>query len=374
MSRLLYLIAFTPSFERMRQFYENSLDLQVRHENGPWVEYDTGGARFALLSISPEKRGIQLRFEANHLEREYAEMTKRGVRFEHGVERYVWGAFNEAWDPEGRLLSWLEPAQPFEPGRGLPLRTVILNAKEFTHVASFYREHVGLPVASDREHWIEFDTGETRIAVHTRSEQPDAPLHAAPRISFAFEVKDLDKHARTLRERGVHFAAAPREEEFGVFAELLDPDGNVVVFREPLPPPSIEEELAEPFEDDAAPARAAMRKSVRKDAKATSRVALRPEYHSNKVEADRPKPKRKGAGNPTGAPGKTKTLSIEGAGAEARGRMPKNESNPKRLRVRSAVGQLKKAERRTLNSKKTAVAQTGKTKPVKRASRPAKKK
>ena len=35
MNRLIYLIAFTPSFERMRQFYENSLGLKVRAANGP---------------------------------------------------------------------------------------------------------------------------------------------------------------------------------------------------------------------------------------------------------------------------------------------------------------------------------------------------
>ena len=85
MSRLIYVIAFTPSFERMRQFYENSLDLEVKNQMKGWVEYDTGGARFALLSIGPEKRGIQLRFEAKDIERECAAMTKRGVRFEHEV-------------------------------------------------------------------------------------------------------------------------------------------------------------------------------------------------------------------------------------------------------------------------------------------------
>jgi hypothetical protein len=55
MSRLLYLIAFTPSFERMRQFYENSLIFRCV-TNGPWVEYDTGGARFALLDLAREAR------------------------------------------------------------------------------------------------------------------------------------------------------------------------------------------------------------------------------------------------------------------------------------------------------------------------------
>ncbi|HYM80289.1 MAG TPA: hypothetical protein VEY91_02630, partial [Candidatus Limnocylindria bacterium] len=63
MNRLIYLIAFTPSFDRMRRFYETSLGLRARSESRGWVEYDTGGARLALHAIAPERRGIQLRFE-----------------------------------------------------------------------------------------------------------------------------------------------------------------------------------------------------------------------------------------------------------------------------------------------------------------------
>jgi catechol 2,3-dioxygenase-like lactoylglutathione lyase family enzyme len=367
MSRLIYVIAFTPSFERMRQFYENSLDLKVKGEKKNWVEYDTGGARFALHSIGPEKRGIQLRFEAKNIERECADMTKRGVRFEHDVESYEWGKFNEAWDPEGRLLSWLAPTRAFQPGGGMKLGTVILNAEEFGRAATFYRDHVGLPVVADRDHWIEFDTGDTRTALHFRGNGDDAPLHASPKISFAFEVKDLDKHARRLRERGVHFASAPREEEFGVFAELLDPDGNVVVIREPVPMPSLEEELAEPFEDDGEPARASMRRPVRKDAKATSRVALRPDYKTRGAKAQTVGTKKKSSKD-------TKPRSARGAGPERTRVEPKSKRDPKRARNRPATGRQKKAERKTFAEKKRAVAGASKSKPVKRAARPAKKK
>jgi len=349
MSRLIYVIAFTPSFERMRQFYENSLDLKVKGEKKNWVEYDTGGARFALHSIGPEKRGIQLRFEAKNIERECADMTKRGVRFEHEVE------------------SWLAPTRAFQPGGGMKLGTVILNAEEFGRAATFYRDHVGLPVVADRDHWIEFDTGDTRTALHFRGNGDDAPLHASPKISFAFEVKDLDEHARRLRERGVHFASAPREEEFGVFAELLDPDGNVVVIREPVPMPSLEEELAEPFEDDTESPRASMRRPVRKDAKATSRVALRPDYKTRGAKAQPVGTKKKSSKG-------TKPRTARGAGPERTRVEPKSKRDPKRARNRPATGRQKKAERKTFAEKKRAVAGASKSKPVKRAARPAKKK
>jgi predicted enzyme related to lactoylglutathione lyase len=286
MSRLIYLIAFTPSFERMRRFYEDVLGLDVHHELSGWVEYDTAGARLALIPIAPAKRGIQLRFESRDLASQCAQMSARGIHFEHDVERYEWGLFNEFWDPDGRLISLLQPTRAFKPAGGEarhrdPERGAIRAPPDvLQRAASDSRSRAIEP------HWAEFDTGGTRgrgaRAVRAATTRRS---HASPKVSFAFEVEDLDERAEELRERGVAFAAAPVEEEFGVFAEILDPDGNVVVIREPVPEPALEKCWRRRSRTTARRVSAAFRKPVRKGTKATSRVALRPDYKTRGAKA-----------------------------------------------------------------------------------------
>jgi catechol 2,3-dioxygenase-like lactoylglutathione lyase family enzyme len=371
MSRLIYVIAFTPSFDRMRRFYEQGLGLRVLHHDGPsWVEYDTGGARLAVHAIDPDKRGIMLRFEANDIEGLVEAMSGRGVHFEERIGTHSFGRLAEFWDPDDRLISLLEPSLPFQSGSGLTLSSAILNSTDLPRAVAFYRDQVGLKVADEQPHWVEFDTGSTRVALHARPQRGDAPLHAMPRIALGFDVDDLDAFAETLRARDVHFAAAPSEEEFGVFAELVDPDGNVLMFRQPVPAMSLEERLAEPFEDEA-PSRAAFRKPV-KGAKATSRLAVRPSYRSE----SKPKAAKKRA--KAAVPPRRKAAaahSTRGAGPAGTRLKPKRQRDPKKARSRPATGRLKKAERRTLAQKKEAVARASKSRPVKRAaarkSRPA---
>ncbi|HYM81953.1 MAG TPA: VOC family protein, partial [Candidatus Limnocylindria bacterium] len=288
-------------------------------------------------------------------ERECAALAARGVVFAHEVESYDFGRFNEFWDPENRLISLLEPPQPFVPGTGLALSTVILNAEEFSRTAGYYRDQLGLPIAEQREHWVEFDTGPTRVAVHSRRASA-TPLHASPPIAFAFEVGDLDVFAETLRQRGAQFATTPAEEAFGVYAEILDPDGNVVVFRQSLPPPSREEELAEGFEDDAAPARTSIRKSVKKGSKAVSRVAVRPGYRTSRSTARK---------RPSGTT--QRVASVRGAGPERSRQTPKRTADEKKARGKPAIGRAKKATRATLAQKKRAVARASKGRVPKRS-------
>jgi len=102
-----------------------------------------------------------------------------------------------------------------------------------------------------------------------------------------------------------------------------------------------------------------MRKPVLKRAKATSRVATRPQYRS----ASRPARRRPLAKPATGV------ASPRGTGPAGTRQKPKRTHDPKRARTKPAIGRLRKAERRTLKSQKQAIAGASKSKPVKRASR-----
>jgi len=357
MSRLIYAIAFTRNFDSMRKFYEEGVGLRIRHEEPKWVEFDTGGAALALHEMPDESRqGMMLRFETADLDAERRALEGRGVRVEAAIG-FSKGRVADIWDPEDNLLSIFEPQSPVPAGGGPAIERVILNVRDFGRAASFYRGPMRFRVAEEAPHWVEFDTGETRLAVHHRPNGEDHPRHAEQPIALVFATGDLTEWCEAMRRRGLHFVTAPVMEEFGVYAEAADPDGRIVVFREPPPPASLEEELAEAFEDDAAPQRAAMRKPLKKGSATVSMMTLKPAYKNKEA------PKRRRPSATT-----TSVASVRGAGPERARLRPKRTADEKKARTKPAIGRLKKAELRTIASHKTAVARASKRRPVKRAS------
>ena len=185
------------------------------------------------------------------------------------------------------------------------------------------------------------------MSLHPRVAPTDELRHNAQAIVCGFEVPNLEDLGHELKQRGVEFSGGPVDQRYGRFAEVTDPDGNVVLFRRsepraPLDPQLVDEEqIAESYEDET-PHQSAMRKPVKKGAKAkaTSKVALKPAYKAKKS---------------AGA-----TTSRSSSGARPR-------SRPKSAKPGAASGRLHKSERRSASRKKTAVAATSRSKPVKRA-------
>jgi hypothetical protein len=222
---------------------------------------------------------------------------------------------------------------------------------------SFYRDRIGLHVVREAPHWVEFDTGLTRLAVHGRPAGADHPRHAEEAVTVAIESDDLTVWADAMRRRGIHFVTTPVLEEFGVYAEVADPDGRIVVLRETPLPTTLEEELAEPYEDDG-PHRVAIRKPVKKGSAAVSVLMIKPHYKTKKVEKRR---------RPSGT---TRTVSsVRGAGPDHTRLTPRKTADEKKARVKPAQGRLKKAEIRGFAQKKRAVATASKRRPVKRAAK-----
>ncbi len=358
MSRLSHAIAFTRNFDSMREFYERQVGLRVRHQEPQWVEFETGGAALALHEMMDESRqGLMVRFETANLDAERRALLGRGVKVEAAID-FSKGRVADIWDPEDNLLSIFEPGSPVPPGSGPAIERVILNARDFGRAVSFYRSSMGFHVADEAPHWAEFDTGKTRLAVHHRPNGEDHPRHAEQPIALVFAADDLTEWCEAMRGRGLHFVTAPVMEEFGLYAEAADPDGRIVVFREPPPPASLEEELAEAFEDDAAPQRGGMRKPVKKGSATVSMMTLKPAYKKRK---EAPKRRRPSATT-------MRVASVRGAGPDRTRLRPRKTGDEKKARTKPAIGRLKKAELRTIASHKTAVARASKRRPVKRAS------
>ena len=357
MSRLSYAIAFTNNFEAMIEFYAEQVGLRIRRRDEKWAEFETGGATLALHQQRDEnQQGLVLRFALPDLDAHRRALGSHGVRMEEEF-RLPSGRAADVWDPAGNRISFFETRQPPAAGDGPVLERAILNADDFGRAVSFYRGALGLHVATEAEHWVEFDTGETRLAVHHRPEDEDHPRHAEQPIALVFGSDDLTEWCEAMRRRGMHFVTAPVMEEFGVYAEAVDPDGRIVVFHEPPPPASLEEELAAAYEDDGAPQRVAIRKPLKKASTTASQMALKP-VHKEKASSARRRPSAT----------TMEVSKVRGAGPEHARLKPKRTADEKKARTKPAIGRDRKAEIRTLASQRSAAARASKSRPVKRAS------
>jgi len=63
------------------------------------------------------------------------------------------------------------------------------------------------------EHWVEFDTGLTRLALHARPADQQHPEHAQQPIAWTIETDDLDATVEDLDEK-------PRESSDDAVAEI----------------------------------------------------------------------------------------------------------------------------------------------------------
>ena len=359
MHRLLHVIVFTPDIAGMRTWYRDELGLETGIDSPPhWVDFKTSGALLGLHPTHPGlDREIQLSFQVKNLADEVRAMRARGVVFDDAIKDQPYGRQIHLRDPEGRRLSLNQPNAPVDSPGGPALRAVILNVHDLPRLTGFYRDQLGIGVNLQQPHWVELDTGDTRVALHARARGEDRPLHAAAPVAPCFEVDDLGAWADELRERGVELATAPTEEEFGVYAEVMDLDGNVIVFREPQTAPTLEEALAAPFEDGEVTHTLGMRRRATKLAKAVSRVAVRPEYRKKKTAT----------GKPLSATTMT-VAKVRGMGPNHTRLQPKKTADERKAKVKPMQGHKKKADSVRATRQRTAGAAAGKSKPVKRAS------
>ena len=272
------------------------------------------------------------------------------------VQGQTYGTTVQFRDPDGNLVA-LRAGGDRPSDAGPVMGTVILNVEDLDAAATFYRERVGLATSYVNPHWVEFDAGDVRLALHRRGTGPQHARHAELPVAFTLETLDLESWVEELRWRDVPLATRPTEHDLGPFAEVLDADGNVIVLREVAPPGTLEDELAQPYDEDVPTHQVAFRKPVKKGARAMSRLAVRPEYHVAKKPAKRPLSATTRA-----------VSSTRGAGPERSRLKPHRTGDEKKARTKPGTGRLKKAERATASRQRSARATASKAKPVKRES------
>jgi predicted enzyme related to lactoylglutathione lyase len=357
MDRLASVVCSTGDMPGMLWFYESAVGLSVRERAPDRVVFDTAGAVLALHAMpDPARRGVQIRFATDDVDRRVRELTQRGVRFDPGgIETSALGRFAFARDPEDNPIAIWEPESRVSSGAGYAL-SAVLHCRDLEAQRRFYAEALGFPITNDDPWWVGFDVGEAGLWLHPRLAQVDA----ARTIMISFSVPDLGEWHEEARDRGLGFVSAPSDHGHGLLADARDPDGNEVRFREAPEPETIEEQLAEPFEESAAPSRGSIRRSTRKVSKAVSRVVIKPAYHGT-----RQTPRRRPSATTQAV------VKVRGGGPDRTRQMPKRTADEKKARVKPAVRRDTKAIIARRGDQKRSAANVSKARPVKRASRPA---
>jgi catechol 2,3-dioxygenase-like lactoylglutathione lyase family enzyme len=357
MRRLVQIIVFTPDVVALRQFYEEGVGLHPVYAGPNWTSYRTAGVTLAIHPLgASHERELELTFDSPDVLAEVERFRGWGLHPEGEIQEQPYGTTVQFRDPDGNLIALRSGGD--RPGDAGPVvASVILNVQDLDESVAFFRERMGLAPSYVSPHWVEFEAGDVRLAVHKRPAVLTHPLHAGQRVSFCLETLDLDAWVEEIRGRDVRFQTPPTEQDFGYYAEALDPDGNVVVFRETAPAGTLEDDLAEPFDQDVPTHTVAMRKPLRKGSKAVSRLAVRPEYREAK------KPARK----PLSATTRT-VSSTRGAGPNHTRLKPKRTADEKKTKVKPAIGRLRKAEMRSATQQRSARARASKGRPVKHES------
>ena len=97
---------------------------------------------------------------------------------------------------------------------------------------AFYTEKLGFKLVTDqpfseKQRWIELriGTSETRFVLFAADEgpKPGGPFNGA------LACDNVQRTYEELKARGVDFVSPPKEEPWGTFAIMKDPDGNQFV-------------------------------------------------------------------------------------------------------------------------------------------------
>jgi predicted enzyme related to lactoylglutathione lyase len=86
----------------------------------------------------------------------------------------------------------------------------------------FYTQKLGFELRNNNEHWITVAPKGSRTLLHLcQSEKPEPG-----NTGVWLHVDNLEKSYDELSKKGVKFTKAPKDEGWGKYAMVSDPDGN----------------------------------------------------------------------------------------------------------------------------------------------------
>ncbi len=103
------------------------------------------------------------------------------------------------------------------------LGLVMVVVSDMERSVRFYRDVVGLKLLFHAPNWSQFDAGSMLIGLHPQGEQ--VKVSPTTGMSLGIYVDDVTRTVSELKSKNARIAIEPRDEPFGRWALLQDPDG-----------------------------------------------------------------------------------------------------------------------------------------------------
>ncbi len=103
------------------------------------------------------------------------------------------------------------------------LGLVMIVVRDMERSVVFYRDVLGLKLLIHQDNWSQFDAGNIIIGLHPEGDE--VKVSPTTGMSIGIYVDDMDHAVTEIRRRLAKLAIVPREEPFGRWALLFDPDG-----------------------------------------------------------------------------------------------------------------------------------------------------
>jgi len=92
---------------------------------------------------------------------------------------------------------------------------------------AYYGDALGMTLLSQSPFWSEFDTGETKLALHPASEH-----NPAGSVQLGFGTTDIDDFHAAAQAKGIVFTSPPTDVHGTRIARFRDPDGTEISVSE----------------------------------------------------------------------------------------------------------------------------------------------
>ena len=115
---------------------------------------------------------------------------------------------------------------------GARLRNVLLLVKDVPSSVRFFRDGLGLRVASVTPRWAELDTGGGGTPLELKATEGEAATTAGYTPFLSFDVADLDTAVTSLIGLGAALDGPVRHTPHGKAAALRSPDGHMLGLHE----------------------------------------------------------------------------------------------------------------------------------------------
>ena len=106
---------------------------------------------------------------------------------------------------------------------------IVLHVKNLASSVNFYKHIIGLKQIDDQSTWKAFHIGNAILGLepwHPGTEDERPLKHG---VSLCFEVDNVEKRFAELEKKGAHCLMEPSEADFGRYAEIVDPDGYILM-------------------------------------------------------------------------------------------------------------------------------------------------